>query len=342
MTQPVYYNPLGLYADFKNQLNSYQQIQSLFNPAISIFDRTSTIPCPLKLVNQYPIPTGTARSFETICEDRIKEILDHQGEIGVLFSGGIDSTLVSVLLFQHMKPEDKDRITFFYNEASVLENKPFFERFIQGKFKTGSSWNFDTWLNDSRIALTGECADNLFGSLSVKFLMQQLDDPKLLHKSYEPFVTKIWKGKLKENFDGIYEQFQQLASLCPTPIKTIHDWFWWLNFTMKWQAVVYRIYSHTDLSLSKNRIVHFFNTNEFQLWSLQNPDLKVKNDWYSYKWLMKDMIYQFDYDENYRKNKVKFPSLPSMVRFRSVTDYIDEEFNPIGKYQLTKFFNLSH
>lgn len=340
MTQPVYYNPLGLYSDFRGQLDNYQQIQSLFNPAISIFDRTGTISCPVKLVNQYPIPTGKSRTFEAICESRIKEILAHEGEIGILFSGGIDSTLVSVLLFQHMKPEDKERITFFYNDASVNENKLFFERFIRGQYKTGSSWDFDNWLSESSIVVTGECADNLFGSLTVKFLMQQLDDPKLLHKPYEPLVTKLWKGKLGNNFDKIYEQFQQLAALCPTPVKTMHDWFWWLNFTMKWQAVVYRIYSHTDLSLSKNKLVHFFNTDEFQLWSLNNPDLKVKDDWYSYKWLMKEMIYQFDGDESYRKNKVKFPSLPSMVRFKQVNDYISDDFQKLSKEEINRYLNI--
>jgi hypothetical protein len=335
----VYYNPLGLYSDFRGQLDQYKTIQGLFNPAISIFDRTETIPCPIKLINQYPIPVGSSRSFETICEDRIKEVLSHPGEIGVLFSGGIDSTLVSVLLFQHMKPEDRDRITFFYNEASILENKLFFDQFIKGQYKSGSSWDFDKWINDDRIIITGECADNLFGSLTVKFLMQRLDDPKLLHKSYEPFVKRLWSEKLGDDFNSIYDRFQHLASLCPTPIKTVHDWFWWLNFTMKWQAVVYRIYSHTDLSVSKNKIVHFFNTNEFQLWSLQNPDLKVKNDWYSYKWLMKDMIYNFDGDENYRKNKVKFPSLPSMVRFKKVNDYINDQFEAVDKNTIFKFIN---
>jgi hypothetical protein len=339
--KPVYYNPLRLYSDFKGQLDSFKQVQGLFNPAISIFDRTGTVLCPLKLVNQYPIPTGNARSFEVICEERIKELLSFPGEIGILFSGGIDSTLVSVLLFQHMKPEDRERITFFYNEASIIENKLFFDRFIKNQFKSGSSWDFDKWITEDKIVLTGECADNLFGSLTVKFLMQRLDDPKLLHKSYKPFVEKLWREKLGDDFNTIYSQFLQLADVCPTPIKTMHDWFWWLNFTMKWQAVVYRIYSHTDLSLSKNKIVHFFNTDEFQLWSLQNPDLKVKDDWYSYKWLMKDMIYQYDHNEDYKKNKVKFPSLPSMVRFKKVIDYIGDDFSELTLNSIVDSFNVS-
>ena len=338
--KPVYYNPLGLYSDFPGQLDNYKQIQDLFNPAISIYDRTGTIGCPVDIENQYPIPTGTARDFETICHDGITDILNHRGEIGVLFSGGIDSTLVSSLLLEHLKPEDRERITFFYNEASIAENQPFFERYISGQFRTGSSWNFDTWLTQDRIALTGECADNLFGSLSLKFLMQRLDDPRLIHKSYEDYVPQLWGAKLGVNFKRVYDQFQQLASLCPTPIKSMHDWFWWLNFTMKWQAVVYRIYSHTDLSLSKDRIVHFFNTDEFQLWSLQNPDLKVKDSWYSYKWLMKDLIYRFDGDDHYRQYKVKFPSLPSMVRFRNVIDYIGSDYTALTSSNMINFVDL--
>jgi asparagine synthetase B (glutamine-hydrolysing) len=338
--KPVYYNPLGLYSDFSGQLTGYKQIQDLFNPAISIYDRTGTITCPVDIENQYPIPTGIARDFETICRERITEIINHPGEIGVLFSGGIDSTLVSSLLLEHVKSEDRERITFFYNEASIVENQPFFERYIKMQFKTGSSWNFDQWLTNDRIALTGECADNLFGSLSLKFLMQRLDDPKLIHKSYEDYIPRLWGEKLGDNFNRVYDQFQQLASLCPTPIKSMHDWFWWLNFTMKWQAVVYRIYSHTDLSLSKDRVVHFFNTDEFQLWSLQNPDLKVKDSWYSYKWLMKDLIYRFDGDDHYRQYKVKFPSLPSMVRFRNVTDYIRSDYTALTAGDMRKFINL--
>jgi asparagine synthetase B (glutamine-hydrolysing) len=338
--KPVYYNPLGLYSDFSGQLDIYHQIQGLFNPAISIYDRTGTIECPVDIVNQYPIPVGTARDFETICRERIETVLEHTGEIGVLFSGGIDSTLVTSLLLEHISAEHRERITFFYNEASIVENQPFFDRFIRGKFKTGSSWNFDSWLREDRIALTGECADNLFGSLSLKFLMQRLDDPRLIHKSYESYIPKLWGSKLGDNFALIYDKFQELASKSPTPIKSMHDWFWWLNFTMKWQAVVYRIYSHTDLTLSKNRVVHFFNTDEFQLWSLQNPDLKVRDTWYSYKWLMKDLIYKFDGDENYRQYKVKFPSLPSMVRFREVVDYISDDFTPMSKDDLKPYVRL--
>jgi hypothetical protein len=331
----VYYNPLGFYRDFHN-LDQHKKIQSLFNPAISIYDRTGTIDCPLNIVNQYPLITGEfSTDFETLCHNRIQEILAGYHEIGILYSGGIDSTLVSALLFQHIKPEDADRITFFYNEASILENRPFFDRYIDGRFKSGNSWDFDDWLAEpNRVMVTGECADNLFGSLSLKSIINRFNDPDMAHRPYQPIVELLWRDKLGSDFDSVYERFIQLAERCPFPITTVNDWFWWLNFTMKWQAVIYRIYSHTDLSKTKNKLIHFFNTEQFQLWSLNNHDLKIKQDWKSYKWLMKDLIHKFDGDSNYRDNKVKFPSLPSMVRFKQVTDYISEDFASLRRSEV--------
>jgi hypothetical protein len=55
---------------------------------------------------------------------------------------------------------------------------------------------------------------------------------------------------------------------------------------------------------------------------------------------MKDMIYRYDHNEDYRKNKVKFPSLPSMVRFKKVIDYIGDDFSPINCMDLKENLNL--
>jgi asparagine synthetase B (glutamine-hydrolysing) len=285
------------------------------------------------LLNQYPIPIGKCNySFQELCHNRIIDLLKHPGEIGILYSGGIDSTLVTALMLQTISPSDRNRITFFYNSASVMENPIFFNNYIRNQFNTGSSWDFDDWLSQSnRIIITGECADNLFGSLTVKSIVNRFDDISILHKPYAPVIEKVWRENLQDDFNDIYEQFLMLSESCPFKITTVNDWFWWLNFTMKWQAVIYRIYSHTDLSKTKGRLVHFFNTDNFQRWSLENPDLKIKNDWKSYKWIMKDIIYEFDHDQDYRDNKVKFPSLPSMLRFKNVTDYISDDISEVLK-----------
>lgn len=330
-----YYNPLGLYHDFKNIDGVHGKIQSLFGPAQCIHDRTETIKSPVAIVNQYPLIAGlTTADFATTCHERVLDILSGDHAIGILFSGGINSTLVSSLILQHLRPDDYDRITFFHNQSSILENQRFFGRYIQGKFKTASSLNIDSWLTEpNRVMLTGECADNLFGSPAIKSVINKFNDD-VIHQPYERFVELLWRYRLGKNFDTIYDSFRQLIERCPFDLTTVYDWFWWLNFTTRWQPTVYRIYSYTDITVTQNKLIHFFNTEQFQSWSLHNHDLKIKNNWKSYKWLMKDMIHEFDHDSDYRDNKVKFPSLRSMIRFKPAVDYIGENFEILDKNQI--------
>ena len=54
----------------------------------------------------------------------------------------------------------------------------------------------------------------------------------------------------------------------------------------------------------------FYNTPEFQRWSMLNHDLKHKGSWKTYKWPSKEFIYKFNGDATYRDNKTKETSFP--------------------------------
>jgi len=65
-----------------------------------------------------------------------------------------------------------------------------------------------------------------------------------------------------------------------------------------------------------------FDTEEFQLWSMNNPDSKIKDTMTSYKWPAKDYIFDYTKDSNYRDTKLKVGSL----RIGSIKCAIDENF----------------
>lgn len=101
----------------------------------------------------------------------------------------------------------------------------------------------------------------------------------------------------------------------PVPIVTTFDLLWWLNITCKWQTVCLRLFQRRP-SLSwadLHRIVHFFQTGDFQQWSFDPanhaanmPDHRV---WSSYKQPLKQYIFDYTSDSNYFKNKLKAGSL---------------------------------
>ena len=68
----LYYNPIDLYS--KENLEQYPVLAStepfkrMFNPSISLYDRTETIKWPVKIKNLYPMPANlhTDKTFKEI------------------------------------------------------------------------------------------------------------------------------------------------------------------------------------------------------------------------------------------------------------------------------------
>ena len=60
-------------------------------------------------------------------------------------------------------------------------------------------------------------------------------------------------------------------------------------------------------------IIHFFQSTEFQNWSISNHDKKIHQEWKSYKYVAKQYIYDFHKDYQYYINKEKEPSLKEVI-----------------------------
>ncbi len=117
-------------------------------------------------------------------------------------------------------------------------------------------------------------------------------------------------------------------------LKTNFDHLWWLSFAVKWQFVATRMLAYTAKrnvtgiasGYLDNRFDQFFNTVDFQLWSMNNMDLKIKDVWSTYKWPAKDFIFEFTHDDDYRKNKQKRGSLATVLQSQHSYNFIDDTF----------------
>jgi len=354
----LYYNPIDLYS--KDNLEQFPQLKStepfkrMFNPSISLYDRTGTIDWPVKIKNLFPMPASlwTDKTFEEICNQRMQEVIAYvksnpSKQFVVMYSGGIDSTLVMVLLMQLGDQELFDRTLVILNEASIAENPEFYKKYIT-RFRMASSNSFEKYLTEDHIVLTGEMADNVFGSLTLGMAMDRLGNKDLVHAPYQDHALAFFTQKLGsvEEAKLMMDRMEPIMKLNPNGIKSLHDYMWWINFTMKWQAVEFRILSHarpnTKLSQEwvNTSLIHFWNTELWQQWSVSNPDKKVAKDWASYKWVAKELIYEFDRNQEYYTRKTKVPSLPDMVRFKYVSNFITEDMKFHETLNLENFINV--
>lgn len=321
----------------------------MFNSWISLSDRTNTLNVPgIEIYNNSPMPAaGKPLSFEFCSNQRMANTINQfksskKEKLVIMYSGGIDSTLIVCLLIASPYWNSiKDRVLLALNEDSQVENPVFFKEIILpyfGKQLINSNSFYDIVSNPNYTCVTGECADNLFGSLTLKSYMDSTLSYREMHKPWET-GSLIWLlNKVKDHRDQREQMLYDLVNASPIAIESNHDFLWWINFTMKWQAVKYRMSMHAPTAelataMAKN-VVNFFDTNEYQQWALYSKEPKLGETWASYKLPAKLLINSIWPNENYLLHKTKWPSLPSITRYNNAWGFLYEDDN--GNLTATK------
>jgi hypothetical protein len=152
--------------------------------------------------------------------------------------------------------------------------------------------NFSQDTGKDYLVVTGEIGDQIFGAKSI------LIAPELAHTNFRD-----------EFGQATADYLQPLVDKMPNKDESCGAVLSWLNFTLKYQWCQLRMYCMFDIPYHK--YAHFFDTTEFQQWSMQN-DLSVKFpdfDPKRYKLPAKKYIKDFTGDDAYYLTKTKVPSM---------------------------------
>ena len=342
MTDFIYYNPIIATHASNHDLPGIGKFASYFkiyNPGVVPVDRTGTITFPVRTTSLFPLPHARAMhaSYEDICNARAKELLARaaklQCKIYVFWSGGIDSTLVLVSLLKNSTSAERANIVVLMSEDSIRENPNFYREHVHGKLERESASRFPYLFGGDHLIVNGEHNDQIFGSDIVASIINRFG-AAVIHAPYDGamirtfYTERIGDESTAEFFASLFERLSAVASV---PIVTNYDFFWWINFAVKWQAVYTRMLSYVSArnapKITKAYLdtyyAPFYNTEDFQLWSMQNPDKKIKDTWKSYKWLCKEIIYDYTKDADYRDNKLKQGSLSNIILQQLPFNFID-------------------
>ena len=265
------------------------------------------------VVNECPIPEIKGQFNKNLNEVCISQAISlwNQCEehINIYWSGGIDSTLALVSLLNTCPA--KKNIHVYCNMNSVYENPHLYKKLLtlnNIKFKNSS-----LEIDDKALFVTGDLGDQIFGSelifkISGKFGFDSIFKP------YEQIIFDLFDYRIGNQLSKhLYDFYTPIVNRAPFKIETAFDFIWWWNFSHKWQGVKYRKKCFLPDEI---KIHHFFDSIEFQLWSLSNHDKKIYKNVESYKYEAKKIIYDFDNNEEYLRNKKKLGSpFSGTVRF---------------------------
>lgn len=317
----------NIYYLSKKQLFNSKKIRKKVNPiylkscaffGATLIDRTENLDSGIDftILDKIPQILNTQKTFTQICNERAREIINStNGEIKVLWSGGIDSTVALISLINELRYIDKiNRLNILLSKESIIEYPNFFYDIIENKlnYEMIKTTIFDH-IQSTEVIITGEHGDQLFGSDKLKYPIITGD----AFSPYENILEFIVSRKLgTDKFTHkIIEFIKPVIKESPFKIISLYDYMWWLNFSLKWQTVSMRLIhglkrSHEDL---ETNVFHFFKSNSFQIWSIQNHSSKIKKEWNSYKYIAKEFIYEFHKDFFYLQKKEKEQSLKEVL-----------------------------
>jgi hypothetical protein len=358
MKNLLYYRPRLVNAEENHRLpgiKKFEHFFKLFAQDVVIVDRTGALQVPVAMKVLFPLPKlrPITKSYEEICNERAIELLnkaDTQGvRLYIFYSGGIDSTLILVSLLKNATQKQKENITVLLSQESILENPNFYREHIEGKLKVESSVNFPYILGTDVLLVTGEHNDQLFGSDMVGKLMRICGED-VINKPYDRELFIRFFDSIEDNHEvNVFyvDLFEKLKAHAPVAIQTNFHFLWWINFSLKWQAVFMRTLAFTaERNIGKitpeyieKNYCTFYGTEDFQLWSMNNLDKKIKDTWNSYKWLCKDIIYEYTKDADYRDNKTKVGSLSKIMIGNGSANFVDENYTFYQDLAVEEYYN---
>ena len=287
-----------------------------------LIDRTKTLDQGFDYEVLDPIPApGRVADMPTLLKRRATELrrrADRTGEpVRLFWSGGIDSTAAACALLEAFIDAPR-RLEIVYTSGSIHEYRLFHKHYVARHPGARRVKNLREAMGDKAILCTGEHGDQLFGSMkAMKLNWRDLQAP------WEEAMPRILTRQLRTaaRAETTLRYLEPQIAACPIALPRLFDLLWWLNFSLKWQSVSLRLFADgTPQSWAlRDKAEHFFRTEDFQLWALANPDKRIKNDWRSYKFPLKEEILRFTGDQRYFDRKQKVPSLRGRMGARSAS-----------------------
>lgn len=343
---------------------NFSSFFNVFNQNISVMDRTETVKIPLKceLLPWLKLPKYEkfTKSFSEIMDERavqvFKQAVESNRKLAVMYSGGVDSTAILCALLKNIPEKDlKDNVVVLLSELSIMENPNFYHSHIIKKFKCISSFRFPYFLgNDEYLLINGENADQLFGSQVTGFFTLDRDFKDV----FKPVRTMrgelidwmrtriekdwvVYKSNDKDYSEKLFNHLEQIVAAAPIELDDIYRFFWWINFTTKWQSVYVRLLPFSQnpktIKLEENYTT-FYYPKDFQLWSMNNTDKFVKDTALSSKYIAKEYICEYNKDWDYM-NKPKIGSLSSVFKQKNIPTYITRDMEYHYGYPSADKFN---
>lgn len=256
---------------------------------------------------QRPFNTDIIRPFVRIDSDisfheammiRTHEVLSRNKNIKMLWSGGIDSTVILTYLLNHAS--NLDQIEVYYTPESIAENPEYMEYITQFGVRT-VRWD-QVWGNlfaVDDLVITGGHGDGICAQPDSGF-----------YDNYRVWFPRPWQEFLKfrnVDHDDIDLLYNKLSDF-PMPIQTLSEFHWWIQNVMTAQYWTCHFKRYNLENISTDSTLPFFDCYVFDQWSQGHFKIINHTTPFSLKAEYRQAINAYWPNDKYFKTKTKVNS----------------------------------
>ncbi len=302
------------------------------------------------------IPSDSVIGFSEIADKRACEIERLSKELNrpsifVFWSGGIDSTAALVGLLRNLSKEGLQNLTVVLTVQSILENPAFYVETVSA-LKTLNY--FEAWprllSNPDALVVTGELGDQIMGAGMLLASYKEYGADFLAsdyRKNGPQALAEFFKSDTRRvsiDADKMFAFLRPIADEAPIQIRSVFDFFWWFNFTQEWQFAKLKFLETAETPLAGvqlSQVQHYFDTVDFQLWSISTVEERLPKSWKDYKRAAKAYIDSYS-KQSSSQGLIKRQSLKHTYFLQKFRQGVSAAFESVDeKVDLEKYMRLS-
>jgi len=255
---------------------------------------------------------------------------------------------------------------------AIVENPTFWQQFVYGKFKIldSASMKYDSLIEMGYRPITADEGDCIFGTAlgltlytnydayligmdqesrsRLSAIKGKITSNEVHYSQYKDVIIKHFSQPHDPMFgENFYNKFVKNIETSSVPIHSLHDFFWWMIFNIKYLNCSIRgaIYFNDRIPVKEaiyDWIVNWFNGADYQRWSMVNNNNgeKIGYSQSTYKMAGRKYIYDLDKNSWYFHFKVKLESLGGSIVYAQNNDNLPTEIHPNARFGLDKDFNI--
>ena len=242
-----------------------------------------------------PVPFGISKDIQTIIDERAQELISSTEEkIGILWSGGVDSTCVVSAFIRNGIA--KDKLVICCTEEGPRQSPYYYEFLKRNGYEIRYTDNLPELIGnlpECGCLTSGACADQLFMHIIHRY------DLSLYHLPWIEGVKRLFEKRYcplsKESLEYFKAIWEDYAKIFDVELRYFCDFVWLYNFAIRYGFVRDREAMMIAKLKNTKKYQAFFDSFDFQCWSVANvPNLNRYHqvlDRYHYKKELKDCTF---------------------------------------------------